>query len=189
MTTYISLLRGINVSGKNSIKMEALKQLYIDLHFTQVQTYLQSGNVVFRHPQTDTNTLAAAISSQIKSTFGFDVPVMVLAVDDLKRIIDNNPLVADASGKDTIHRDAAFLHVTFLSTSPNHSAFDAILKSKAPNEEAVLTDNAVYLYCPNGYGKTKLSNNFIETKLKVVATTRNWKTTTELLKMASNHIS
>jgi uncharacterized protein (DUF1697 family) len=178
MPAFISLLRGINVSGQKLIKMDALKTMYQQLDFQNAETYLQSGNVIFRDDQSDPTDLAATISSKIQEQFGFDVPVIVLKVDDLKEIIEANPF------KDDLRMDRQFLHVTFLDSDPKNIDFELIESKKSPGEEIVLIKKAVYLYCPHGYGRTKLTNNFLETKLRVGATTRNWKTVNELLKIA-----
>ncbi|MDP4278021.1 MAG: DUF1697 domain-containing protein [Bacteroidota bacterium] len=178
MTTYISILRGINVSGQNLIKMDALQKLYENLGFHNVTTYVQSGNVVFKGDDFELNSLEQRISRQIEKDFGFDVPVIVLTVDKLKQIIDNNPFQND------LKKEHSYLHVTFLSSNPDHYAKKTIESKKQDEEEISFSENAIYLYCPRGYGKTKLTNNFLEAKLKVVATTRNWKTTNELFKIA-----
>jgi len=179
MHTYISILRGINVSGQKLIKMDALKSMYTNLHFENVKTYVQSGNVIFRAKNNDPKILERSISSQIKADWGFEVPVIVLDAVSLKTIIEDNPLAKDSL------KDASFLHITFLSDPPAKFDKESILAKRQPNEEIVFTSKAIYLYCPNGYGKTKLNNNFLESKLKVTATTRNWKTTNELLKLAA----
>lgn len=139
---------------------------------------MQSGNVVFTSHTTKPEELAQTIARQIKKDFGLDIPVIVLSLAKLKDIIQHNPFVADSD------KNITFLHVTFLSSKPDKIDRNAIEDKKLSGEEIAITDDAVYLYCPNGYGKTKLSNNFLETKLKVRATTRNWKTTNELLKIA-----
>ena len=178
MTTYISILRGINVSGQKFIKMDALQKMYKNLCFDSITTYIQSGNVVFRSIETEHEKLEKKISKQIKKDFGFEAPVIVLTMDNLSKIIDNNPFLKDYS------RDPNFLHVTFLSSKPEKYDIKAIEEKKLSGEEIVIAENAVYLYCPNGYGKTKLNNNFLETKLKVGTTTRNWKTVNKLLQIA-----
>jgi uncharacterized protein (DUF1697 family) len=178
MTTYISLLRGINVSGQKLIKMDALRKSYENLDFHNVTTYLQSGNVIFTGKDTRPDELAQTITRQIEKDFGFDVLVIVLFIDKLKQIIDSNPFVKNNN------KDKNFLHVTFLSSKPLKFDMNAIEEKKLNGEEIIISDNAVYLYCPNGYGKSKLSNSFLEIKLKVGGTTRNWKTTNQLLKIA-----
>lgn len=177
MTTYISILRGINVSGQKLIKMDALRRSYENMGFQQVTTYVQSGNVIFTANETDVNTLEQKISQQIEKDFGYKVPVIVLTFNKLKQIIGNNPFLKD------LNKDQAYLYVTFLSSKPDHYDKKIIEDKKQQEEEIRFSDNAVYLYCPNGYGRTKLNNNFLEAKLKVGATTRNWKTTMELFKI------
>ena len=181
MTTYISLLRGINVSGQKLIKMDALKILYRQLGFQDVETYLQSGNIIFRDDKFDPPELASTISLRIQEQFGFEVPVIVLNVDDLKDIIEANPF------KDDLRMDQQFLHVTFLASDPKKIDFETITAKTSTGEEMAQIKKAVYLYCPNGYGRTKLTNNFLENRLKVAATTRNWKTTRELFNIAAQN--
>ena len=182
MITYISILRGINVSGQKLIKMDALRKLYENLGFHNVTTYLQSGNVIFRSNDIDTHKLEQKIFRQIEKEFGFEVPIIVLSIEKLKYVIDNNPFLKDTN------KEIAFLHVTFLSSKPDSYDPKVIEGKKLEGEDVFFSDEAVYLYCPNGYGRTKLTNNFLETKLKVGATTRNWKTTNELLNLSQNRL-
>jgi uncharacterized protein (DUF1697 family) len=158
--------------------MDALKEIYEDLHFMNIQTYIQSGNVVFQYNNSEQKDLAIKISSQLQHKFKFEVSVIVLETAELKYIIERNPYTADRT------KDISHLHVTFLSSQPERIDIGMIYQKKSPEEEFTLIEKAVYLYCPNGYGKTKLTNTFFENKLKVGATTRNWNTTTELLKIA-----
>lgn len=182
MKTYISILRGINVSGHKIIKMDALRNLYENMGFVNVITYVQSGNVIFKGEDIEINSLENKISQQIEKEFGFQVPVIVLSIEKLKHIIDNNPFAEDKN------KDKSFFHISFLSSKPEKYDPTTIKDKKQDDEDIAFSDHAVYLYCPNGYGRTKLTNNFIESKLKVGATTRNWKTTQELLKIAEQII-
>ena len=177
MKTYISILRGINVSGRKIIKMNDLQSLYQGLEFKNITTYIQSGNVIFQYKEVDTKSLEVKIAKQIEITFGFEVPVIVLTIGELQQIVNNNPFLKDVDKK------SEFLHVTFLGSTPEQYNREMIDEKKQPGEELFFTNQAIYLYCPNGYGNTKLNNSFIEKKLKVSATTRNWKTTNELLKI------
>jgi len=181
MTTYISILRGINVSGQKMIKMDSLKEMYEDLHFTNIQTYIQSGNVIFQDIQSEQIDYGQRISNELMRKFGFEIPVIVLDTVELKGIIERNPFTSDET------KDISHLHVTFLSSKPERTDNTQIYQKKASEEEFAITENAVYLYCPNGYGRTKLTNTFFENKLKVGATTRNWKTTLALLRIAEKH--
>lgn len=178
MQTYISMLRGINVSGQKMIKMDALRQMYELLNFSKVKTYIQSGNVVFESPDTNCLDIEQAIAQQISQTFGFEVPVMVKTLNELKTVIANNPFTDDK------HKDVTKLHATFLSQQPQQYYLDKLNTTQYAPDEFVIITNTIYLSCPNGYGKTKLTNNFFETKLKLSATTRNWKTVNELANIA-----
>jgi len=179
MKTFICLLRGINVSGKNSIQMADLKKLFEDIGAQQVMTYIQSGNVVFHFSETDTKILEQHISEAIKNQFAFDVPAFVITAEKLKEIVAENPFINDPA------KDPAFLHFTFLNSEPDN--FDAkFIQSKITgDEEFFFAGDIVYLYCPHGYGKTKLNNTFFESRLKVPATTRNLKTTLKLLDLST----
>jgi uncharacterized protein (DUF1697 family) len=177
MAIYLSILRGINVSGKNSIKMDALKKMYESLGFTGVITYIQSGNVIFESKST--KGLDKIIEGKIKSEFDYDVLVIVLTYADLKNTIDSNPFVK----RTNIESDK--LHVTFLTEIPSNEDIKNIASINYTPDEFNIVDKAIYLHCPNGYGNTKLNNTFFEKKLKVKASTRNWKTTNELLKLMS----
>lgn len=178
MKTYISILRGINVSGHNMIKMETLKKIYTGLGLLDVHSYIQSGNIVFRTKDPDPVTIGSKIRAAIKTEFGFDVPVMVIDLNEMKKIAKSNPFAADSS------KDPAFLHVSFLSEDPDRSRVENIDAALYLPDEFRWKGRAVYLYCPGGYGKTKLNNVFFENKLKSTATTRNWKTVNELIRMA-----
>jgi uncharacterized protein (DUF1697 family) len=175
MNIYISLLRGINVGGQKIIKMNDLKKLYENSGMLHVKTYLQSGNVVFVSNELDTQKITKKITEQIQLKFGFEVHVLLLTEETLKEIIKQNPF------KNIADLKPQHLQITFLSDKINNVNLSEIESKKQPEEQCVIINHAVYLYCPNGYGKTKLHNQFFETKLKVKGTTRNWKTTNELI--------
>ena len=176
--TYIAILRGINVSGQKMIKMEVLRKMMESLGFQEVSTYIQSGNVVFRAENTSTTEVTEEIAEKIQEEFGFHVPVIVLEAETLGLIIAGNPIATDPA------LDTGKIHVTFLASSPPSCDLEAIGAKKMDGERIAFSDHAVYLYCPNGYGNTKLSNDFLERKLKVTATTRNWNTVLELMRIA-----
>jgi len=174
MNTYISLLRGINVSGHNKIKMAALRSLYESLGFSDVRSYLQSGNVVFTSAETDRSAIARSIEAAIADAYGYAVTIFVLGAADLEQVFTGNPFLAGRS------EDPARLHVTFLADSPSPEMLDNLVPPANASDEFHIDGAYVYLFCPNGYGRTKLSNAFFERKLKVAATTRSWKTVTAL---------
>ncbi|MBL8006887.1 MAG: DUF1697 domain-containing protein [Ignavibacteria bacterium] len=176
--TYITFLRGINVSGHKIIKMDELRILFDGLGFRKTETYKQSGNVLFNYRETETSILEKKISDAILHKFNFEVPAIVINAEDLRQIIPDNPFTEDKS------KDSSFFHVTFLQVNPDKRHVNKISEMSFHPDEFYLKNKTVYLYIPGGYGKTKLSNSFIENKLKVKATTRNWKTLNAMLDMA-----
>jgi len=177
MKIYISILRGINVGGNNLIKMNSLKEMYEGLGFLNVKTYIQSGNVVFQSAATNLEKLEMLISDGILNRFTFSVPVFVREVSELKDILVQNPFLKETE------EDISKLHLTFLSRVPENQFVDSIGNSSYLPDKYLIMGRTVYLFCPNGYGKTKLNNSFFENKLKVKATTRNLGTIIELVKL------
>jgi uncharacterized protein (DUF1697 family) len=180
MTTYISLLRGINVSGHNIIKMDALKQMYSDLGFKNVLTYIQSGNVIFQYKRSKPEHLENKIATKISEVFDFNVPVLVLEISDIANVLKNNPFIIKRN------EDRSKLHATLLSKEPGKENTVKINTGQYLPDEFNITGRAIYLFCPDGYGRTKLTNTFFENKLKISATTRNWKTMIKLYSLAEN---
>ena len=174
---YIALLRGINVGGKKRIKMADLVEALEPLSLKNIRTYLQSGNVIFEHDSIDSDEIAKNIQEKINEAFGISVNVIIRTEEELEDIINSNPFIKNQD----IQIDK--LHVTFLKELPDSIAMDL---NKSENEEFEVNGREIYLYLPNGYGRTKLTNNIFEKKLKTTATTRNWKTTNKLLEMSKN---
>ena len=181
MATYISLLRGINVGGQKKIKTEELLALFDSLGLKNVRTYVQSGNVIFNSPQRDIQELAKLIETKIVQAFNFSVAVLVRTPDELQRIIDDNPFLREKTA------DTGKLHVTFLSAMPAKSVVEQMKEMHNESDKFIISNKEIYLYCPDGYGRTKYSNDFFEKKLGMVATTRNWKTVNMLLDMAKKN--
>ncbi len=177
MNTYISMLRGINVSGQKMINMIKLKEMYESLGFKNVRTYIQSGYVVFQSPAAEVSELKGKIEEGIKRAFEFDVPVFIRTGDDFQKLIKKNPF-----SKNDIPRR----YVTFLSDAPQHIPLDEIERVKDKSEEFLISGKEIYLFLPNGSGTTKLSNTFFEKKLRVGATTRNWNTVVTLFEMSGD---
>ena len=175
MNKYISILRGINVSGQKKIKMSDLKSLYELLDFQNVVTYIQSGNVIFDASVENTDELKITIEKAIEEKYKFHVPVEIRTNHEIENIINNCPF-----GSVNLAEDGSKVLVTFLSSEPQEEMALDIQKYVVVPEKLVVRGKEVYLYCPNGYGKSKLSNTFLEKKLNVVATTRNWKSVYKL---------
>ena len=176
MHTYISILRGINVSGQKKIIMTDLVKLYEDLGFTDVKTYIQSGNVVFNSTKKVSNSmLVKQIETKINEIYGFQVPVIIRTVDDLSKIIASNPFKNETSEN---------LYITFLSNLPNSNHLENLTELNYLLDEFIVIEKEIYLNV-SSYGTTKLSNSFFENKLKVTATTRNWNTVNKLLAIST----
>ncbi len=170
-------MRGINVSGKNLIKMDALKVALEKLGFAQVKTYIQSGNIVFVSIAVHTNTLETLINEKIKKVFKLDIPVLVINEKDFNSIILANNFLKDSK------IEPSKLHITFMAQKPLADDIDLIATLNFGTDQFEISSDQIFLYCPNGYGNTKLTNTFFEKKLKVNCTTRNWNTVLKLAEM------
>ena len=180
LQSYIAMLRGINVSGQKKIKMADLRAHLSELNFDSIQTYIQSGNIIFQSQDINTSRLEEQIKSKIQEKYGFEVPTLVKTPKEISAAIVNNPFV------DEIENDPKRIYVTFLATEPMTEHVDKLLSYDYAPEQIVLKGKDLYGYSPKGFGNAKFSNNFIENKLKVAATTRNWRTVNTLLEMAEN---
>ena len=179
MPIYVAMLRGINVSGHKIIKMEDLRASFLALGLRGVKTHVQSGNVIFEAAKNSSADLSKQIAASIQRDFGFAVPVILKTAKELERVIQSNPFAKMKSV------DPARLHVTFLSKpAPKDASKKLDALAHAPDQFR-LGAQEIYLHCPDGYGRTKLSNVALERALSVGATTRNWKTVNSLLEMAS----
>ncbi len=178
-STYMALLRGINVGGRKIIKMDQLRESFEAMGLEDVKTYVQSGNAIFKAAKKSEETLSREIQDRILRDFGFSVSVIVVSSEEINRAIKGNPFVRK-KGVDT-----SKLHVTFLSQAPERSAVKALEALPAKPDEFRHSGKTIYLHCPNGYGTTKLSNNTLERVLSVRATTRNWRTVNKLYEMSA----
>ena len=178
METYIALLRGINVSGQKKINMNDLRSLLSAIGLENVRTYIQSGNVIFQHAPHQQRVLEIQIEQTIQRAYSFDVSVLIKTHAELTLTLERNPFVTDPD------KDQARLYLTFLSEAPEQTKMDKLNETNYAPEVFIIKDKDLYFYCPNGYGNTKLNNNFFESKLKVRATTRNWRTVNELHKLS-----
>jgi uncharacterized protein (DUF1697 family) len=174
--TYIALLRGINVSGQKIIKIEELRKLFESLGFENVKTYIQSGNVIFNSRIDSAEKIVKSVEKKIKEVYSFDVTVIIRTRDELSTIIKSNPFSKT--------NPAEKLYVLFLSDIANNDNVEKLLPYKSKTEEFRLIGKEIYLYYPDGYGKSKLTNNIFESKLGVKATTRNWNTVNKLFEMS-----
>ena len=178
--TYLLLLRGINVGGRNRLPMADLRALVSDLGHGDVRTHLQSGNVVCTgtgRPE----EVADALSTAIRDQLSLAVPVVARKADQWAAIVGGNPFVGDED-------DPKRLHVTFLAAQPAPDKVAGLLaqaeaEAFAPDRLAVVGQD-VYLHIPGSYADSPLQNGVLEKRLGQVCTTRNWRTVTALAELA-----
>jgi uncharacterized protein (DUF1697 family) len=177
MPNYIAMLRGINVLGHKTIKMESLRASFEALGFGDVKTYIASGNVIFQTAQASSASLSKKISDRILRDFGFPVSIVLITSNALHKVIRRNPFPK----KKTI--DVSKLHVTFLVEPPTKTAWKNLRSLPRKPDLFLAGSQEIYIYCPAGYGRTKLSNTAFEKLLSVAATTRNWNTVNKLAEL------
>jgi uncharacterized protein (DUF1697 family) len=178
MTVMISMLRGVNVGGHNKIKMDALRALYEFLKLRDAQTYVQSGNVIFSTDERDISRLAKRIEDGIERKFGFRPNVILRTAAEMKDVIARNPF-----GKRRGIEPGKLL-VSFLASDPGEEARKKLRQMKCDPEELRVEGREVYIYFPNGMGRSKLPWAGLDKMLKTPATGRNWNSVTKMLEMA-----
>jgi uncharacterized protein (DUF1697 family) len=176
MAVYVALLRGINVAG-NILKMDRLRAIWSEMGFSNVQTYLQSGNIVFEAGGIPLDW-RERIEQKLVGETRLPVAVIVRSAGELGKVIVGNPFLK-AGGV-----DESKLHVTFLENSSTKEAVQRLGEIISGQDGYRVVNREVYLHCPDGYGRTKLSNNRLEKVLAMRATTRNWNTVKALHELA-----
>lgn len=180
MTTYIGLLRGINVGGKKKLKMADLKEVLTSKRLppaqrlSNLQTYIQSGNLVF-DSDTKPLDLEQLIAQTIKKEFGYDVPVLVRSVAYFLEAIKDHPFVQN---------DLKTLSFTFLAEPAPKPAIKKLADVESGKDEVAVKKDVVFVYCPNGFAKTKLHNGLFEKLFETTATSRNWRTVSKLIELS-----
>jgi uncharacterized protein (DUF1697 family) len=178
MAVIISMLRGINVGGHNKIKMEALRALYESLKLRDTQTYVQSGNVVFRTDERDMPRLAKRIEDGIERKFGFRPDAILRTSAEMREVIAKNPF-AKRRGI-----EPGKLLVSFLASDPGAESREKVRQMKCDPEELRIEGREIYIYFPNGMGRSKLPWAALDKTLKTPVTGRNWNSVTKMLEMA-----
>lgn len=181
MAVVISMLRGVNVGGHKMVKMDALKALYESLGLRDVETYLQSGNAIFRTEGREVARLSKRIESGIQKSFGFHSDVILRTPAELRDVVKRNPFAARRG------IDPKRLAVTFLAGDPGQEAREKLLAIKAEPEELRIEDRELYIYYPNGMARPKMTWPIIERALKTSGTSRNWNTVTKLLEIGERY--
>ena len=171
------------MTGHNSIKMTELANLYHDLGFVGPETFIQSGNVIFSTGEEIlTHDIGMTIENAIHKTYGYDVPVMVRTIPEMKKIITANPFLSE------VNFDPAKMAVVFLHEDLTESQIQKVADVDYPPDKFKIIGNEIYTFCPNGFGRTRIYTNFFENKMKVTGTARNWKTITTLLDLAEKRL-
>ena len=178
MTVIISMLRGVNVGGHNKIKMEALRALYESLKLRDAQTYVQSGNVIFRSDEQDIARLTKRIEEGIEGKFGFRPDVILRTAAEMRDVVERNPF-AKRRGI-----EPGKLLVSFLGSDPGEEAREKVRQMKCDPEEMRIEGREIYIYFPNGMGRSKLPWAGLGKMLKTPATGRNWNSVTKMMEMA-----
>jgi uncharacterized protein (DUF1697 family) len=176
VTTYLALLRGINVGRANRIPMSDLRALFEDLGHEDVRTYLQSGNVVFKGRSSAPKRLAAEIEDAISKAFDFKISVIFRTDRELKRVAAENPFALEGA-------KPSLLHVMFLAERAASKAIKTLDYDRSPPDEFEVKGGEVYLRFPKGSGRSKLTVDYFEKKLETQATARNWNTVMKVLEL------
>lgn len=175
MEKKLGILRGINVGGKRRLLMADLKSLCTSLGWEHVETYIQSGNVIFKS-NLNNSALEKILEKAIEERFGYEVPVIVRTEEELVQALQNHPFSARETEVDK-------LLVTFLKEKPSDTCLEHIRSFKVEPDAFEVVDKEVFLYCEGKYHQSKLTNAFFEKKLKTIATTRNMKTVLKLCEL------
>jgi uncharacterized protein (DUF1697 family) len=174
VTVFVSMLRAVNVGGHGQIGMDALKQAYLALGFGDVRTLLQSGNVVFTSRLKDRAALAKRITQEIERRFDLQTEVVIRTLEEVRTIVERGPALSPRA-------DRSKLLVMFLASVPDAQGAAALVKQHKGPEMIEIRGPEIYLYYPEGVGRSKLSTAFIENRVKVAGTARNWNTITKLV--------
>ena len=165
------------MGGKNMIPMPALAALFAEAGCSAVRTYIQSGNVVFEPPGKGAAGLSGLLAKRIEGRFGVSVPVVLRDAEELARVLEGNPFLAEGASAES-------LHVMFLADEPAAAAVARLDAARSPPDRFVVVGKDVYLSCPNGMARTKLTNDYFDRTLATKSTIRNWRTVGKLLEMA-----
>jgi uncharacterized protein (DUF1697 family) len=174
--TFVALLRGINVGGKNKLPMKDLVGMFESAGCVTTRHYIQSGNIVFSSPPALAPKIPATIEAAIAKGFGLRVPVVLRSEKELRAVVAGNPFLAAGV-------DLEALHVMFLAAQPSRAAIAALDPSRSPPDAFAVKGREIYLACPDGVGRTKLTNTWFDSKLQTVSTGRNWRTVLKLVAM------
>lgn len=175
-TTYTALLRGINLGGRNRLPMKELMQLFTDAGCGNVRSYIQSGNVVFEADEKVAEQLPARVGTAIAERFGFEAPLLLRTAKQIDNVVRNNPFLQAGAPEEA-------LHVLFLAGPPEPSRVDSLDQDRSRPDAFAVRGQEVYLWLPGGVARTRLTNEYFDSKLATTSTGRNWRTVLKLREM------
>ena len=174
---YVALMRGVNVGGQNKLPMKHLIDIFDCARAQDVRTYIQTGNVIFSSTAVAAKQIASAVRNEIERRHAYNVPVVIRSAAALRRVVAANPF---------LHHGAATekLHVAFLAKKPTAAMVKELDPDRSPGDRYELQGSEIYLYCPNGMARTKLTNAYFDAQLSTTSTIRNWRTVLKLVELA-----
>lgn len=182
MQTYISLLRGVNMTGHNSMKMKDLSLLFARLKFINPMTYIQSGNIIFDAPDAmSEEEISQIITKGIRDKFGYEIPAIIRTPDELGKILKWNPFLNEE------RFDTSRVAIVFLTNEVTPAQTSKMADYNYPPDKFHIAMREIYIFCPDGFGKSKLYTNFFEGKMGVTGTARNLKTISALIEIVAQH--
>lgn len=173
---WVALLRGINVGGKNTLPMKELVGLFESLGCKDVQSYIQSGNVIFGGPAALARKVPGLVAVGIRKRWGYDVPVITRTATELIAAVKRHPFVKRA--------DPAHLYIAFLADKPSAARIATLDPDRSPPDRFKVLGREIHLHTPNGAARSKLTNRYFDSKLSTISTARNWKTVHKLIELA-----
>jgi uncharacterized protein (DUF1697 family) len=175
-TTYLALLRAINVGGNNKLPMKDLADMFASAGCADVRTFIQSGNVLFNAEPSVAEQVPGLVAAKISTIYGYRTPVVLRTAEQMRGVVASNPYLAQGAPEDS-------LHVMFLADRPSQTHVDSLDPKRSPTATYVVLGREIYLHLPRGVAEAKLTNAYFDSKLATVSTMRNWRTTTKLLEL------
>jgi uncharacterized protein (DUF1697 family) len=174
--SHLALLRGVNVGGKNKLPMKDLTEMFIEAGCKDVRTYIQSGNVIFNASARVSSRIADQVTTQIADRFGYQTPVIVRTLAELRDVFSGNPFQKEGA-------DEKALYVMFLAHVPTPADIEKLDPDRSPGDGFIVRGHAVYLHLPGDVAGTKLTNAYFDSRLATTSTARNWRTITKLVEL------
>jgi len=179
MSTHVALLRGINVGGKNRLLMKDLTAIFENVGCKDVRTYIQSGNVVFDAKKSLVPKISKMVADSAERAHKVQVPILLRSVDAFAVLVKQNPFLKSGA-------DPKTCHVAFLRDIPSKKLIDELDSNRSPGDAFEVVGSEIYLHCPNGMARTKLTTTYFDKKLATVTTVRNWNTILKLSAMLAD---